>query len=150
MANKRASNPHIRWFDEIGIEDVPLVGGKNASLGEMYRELTPKGVKVPNGFAVTADAYRYFLRESGVDRRLREVLQGLDTRDIENLRQRGRRARDLILEADVAPRPPASDGNRLRAALGGELPAARRRRAQQRHGRRPARRQLRRASRRPT
>ncbi len=101
MVNKRAFNPHIRWFDEIGIEDVALVGGKNASLGEMYRELTPKGVKVPNGFAVTADAYRYFLRETGVDRRLREVLQGLDTGDIENLRQRGRQARDLILEADL-------------------------------------------------
>ncbi len=101
MISKRVSNPHIRWFDEIGIGDVALVGGKNASLGEMYRELTPKGVKVPNGFAVTADAYRYFLRETGVDRRLREVLQGLDTRDIENLRQRGRQARDLILEADL-------------------------------------------------
>ncbi len=101
MMSKRVSNPHIRWFDEIGIGDVALVGGKNASLGEMYRELTPKGVKVPNGFAVTADAYRYFLRETGVDRRLREVLQGLGTRDIENLRQRGRQARDLILEADL-------------------------------------------------
>ncbi len=99
MNNKRASNTHIRWFDEIGIEDVPLVGGKNASLGEMYRQLAPKGVAVPNGFAITADAYRYFLRESGVDRALREVLEGLDTRDIENLRQRGRGARDLILEA---------------------------------------------------
>ena len=56
---------------------------------------------MPNGFAVTADAYRYFLRESGVDRTLREVLEGLDTRDIDNLRQRGRRARDLILEAEL-------------------------------------------------
>ena len=58
----------VRWFSEIGIEDVPLVGGKNASLGEMYRQLTPKGVKVPNGFATTADAYRQFLRESELDR----------------------------------------------------------------------------------
>ena len=65
MTSKRVSNPHIRWFDEIGIGDVALVGEKNASLGEMYRELTPKGVKVPNGFAVTADAYRYFSRDRG-------------------------------------------------------------------------------------
>ena len=50
---------YIRWFDEISIDDVPLVGGKNASLGEMYRELTPQGVKIPNGFAVTAEAYRH-------------------------------------------------------------------------------------------
>ena len=106
----------IRWFEEIGIEDVPLVGGKNASLGEMYRELTAKGVKVPNGFAVTADAYRYFLRESGLDRRLREILEGLDTRDMENLRQRGRQAREAILEAEPARRPRAGDRHRLRAS----------------------------------
>ncbi|HDH16152.1 MAG TPA: hypothetical protein ENG90_06705, partial [Gammaproteobacteria bacterium] len=48
---------YIRWFEKLGIEDIPLVGGKNASLGEMYRELTPQGVKIPNGFAITADAY---------------------------------------------------------------------------------------------
>jgi hypothetical protein len=48
---------YVRWFEETKIEDVPLVGGKNASLGEMYRELTNKGIKIPNGFAVTADAY---------------------------------------------------------------------------------------------
>ncbi|HMS86076.1 MAG TPA: PEP/pyruvate-binding domain-containing protein, partial [Nitrospira sp.] len=54
----------IRWFEDIGIEDIPLVGGKNASLGEMYRELASQGVKVPNGFAVTAEAYRAFLRET--------------------------------------------------------------------------------------
>jgi len=101
MVSKEASSPHIRWFEEIGIEDVPLVGGKNASLGEMYRELTGQGVKVPNGFAVTADAYWYFLRQSGLDRRLRAILEGLDTRDMENLSQRGRQARDVILEANL-------------------------------------------------
>jgi len=101
MASKGAPSSHIRWFEEIGIDDVPLVGGKNASLGEMYCALTPKGVKVPNGFAVTAEAYRYFLRESGLERRLREVLQGLDTQDTDELRQRGRQARDVILEADM-------------------------------------------------
>jgi pyruvate,water dikinase len=101
MASQGTSSPHIRWFEEIGINDVPLVGGKNASLGEMYRALTPKGVKVPNGFAVTAEAYRYFLRESGLERRLREILHGLDTQNTEQLRQRGRQARDVILEAEM-------------------------------------------------
>lgn len=55
----------VLWFDEIGIEDVPLVGGKNASLGEMYRNLTAKGVPVPGGFAVTARGYRHLLDSSG-------------------------------------------------------------------------------------
>ncbi len=101
MASNSSQSPHIRWFEEISIEDVALVGGKNASLGEMYRELTPRGVKVPNGFAVTAEAYRDFLRASGIDRRLHEILQGLDTGDIDNLRQRGREARHAILAADL-------------------------------------------------
>ena len=57
----RATTNYIRWFDEIGIEDIPLVGGKNASLGEMYQVLTPQGIKIPNGFTITADAYRHVL-----------------------------------------------------------------------------------------
>ncbi|MCD4755819.1 MAG: pyruvate, water dikinase, partial [Deltaproteobacteria bacterium] len=59
--------PFILWFNEIGIKDVPLVGGKNASLGEMYRHLTEKGVMVPNGFAITADAYKHLLKEAGIE-----------------------------------------------------------------------------------
>ncbi len=74
---------HVKWFSDISIGDVPLVGGKNASLGEMYRELTPRGVKVPNGFAVTAEGYRHFLREAGLDEKIRDVLKALDTRDLE-------------------------------------------------------------------
>jgi pyruvate,water dikinase len=66
-----ASPRFIRWFAELGIADVPLVGGKNASLGEMYRELTPDGIRVPNGFAITAEAYRHFLRIDGLGDRLR-------------------------------------------------------------------------------
>lgn len=89
----------VKWFEELGIEDVPLVGGKNASLGEMYRELAPKGVKVPNGFAVTADAYRAFLNEAKLDATIRAILKDLDTHDINNLRQRGRRVRQAILGA---------------------------------------------------
>jgi pyruvate, water dikinase len=91
----------IRWFDEITIDDIPLVGGKNASLGEMYRELTVHGVNVPNGFAVTAEAYRYFLRETGVDEQIRDILAGLDTGDMENLRSRGSRVRHAIMDAEL-------------------------------------------------
>lgn len=56
-----ASDIFIRWFKELSIDDIPLVGGKNASLGETYRELTPQGVIIPNGLPITADAYRYML-----------------------------------------------------------------------------------------
>jgi len=92
---------YVRWFSEIGIGDVPLVGGKNASLGEMYRELRDSGVKIPNGFAVTAEGYRHFLRSAGLDRSIPPLLTGLDTRDIENLRLRGRRVRDAVLAAPL-------------------------------------------------
>jgi len=91
----------IRWFEEIGIEDIPLVGGKNASLGEMYRELASQGVKVPNGFAITADAYRDFLRATKLDRTIEEILQSLNTQNVENLRQRGRQVREAILAATL-------------------------------------------------
>ncbi len=89
----------IRWFDEIGIEDIPLVGGKNASLGEMNRELAPKGIRVPNGFAVTVEAFREFLRAAQLDVQLRDIFRDLDIHDLENLRRRGRQARQAILEA---------------------------------------------------
>jgi pyruvate, water dikinase len=72
---------YIRWFDEIGIDDIPLVGAENASLGEMCRELTGKGVKVPDGFAITADAYRNVLREASLDEKIKEILSDLDTHD---------------------------------------------------------------------
>lgn len=91
----------VLWFDEIGIKDVPLVGGKNASLGEMYQKLTPKGVNVPGGFAITADAYKHLLKESGVDRSIREILEGLDTHNIRDLMQRGEEARKAIRTAPV-------------------------------------------------
>ena len=62
------NNQFILWFDELTIKDVPLVGGKNASLGEMYKSLQKKGVKIPNGFAITAYAYQYLLKKSGIDK----------------------------------------------------------------------------------
>ena len=91
----------IRWFEQLGISDVPTVGGKNASLGEMYRELRLKGVRVPNGFAITADGYRHFLREAGLDTRIPELLKGLDTQNVENLRERGHSIRQAILQAEL-------------------------------------------------
>jgi pyruvate,water dikinase len=91
----------IRWFAELGLGDIPLVGGKNASLGEMYRELAAQGVNVPNGFAITAEAYRYFLRDTQLDRQIRAILSDLNTHDIDNLRQRGRRIRQAIVAAPL-------------------------------------------------
>lgn len=87
----------IRWFHEIGIEDVSLVGGKNASLGEMYRELSPRGIKVPNGFAITAEGYQQLLQVGGLAQTIRAILADLDTRDLSNLAERGRRVREAIL-----------------------------------------------------
>jgi len=90
----------ILWFDDIGIEDVPLVGGKNASLGEMHQKLTSKGVDVPNGFAITAYAYRHLLKTAGIAKGIEEALAGLDTHDLRNLQERGKKAREIIRYAE--------------------------------------------------
>ncbi len=100
-AAEATGNGFVRWFDEIGIEDIPLVGGKNASLGEMCRELAPKGVKLADGFAVTAQAYRHFVRSAGLEERIRTILDGLDTRDVANLQKRGASVRHAILAAEL-------------------------------------------------
>lgn len=88
----------VLWFDEVGIADIPLVGGKNASLGEMIQQLTAKGVSVPNGFATTAHAYRYFIESAGLEAKLREIFADLDVEDVNNLQQKGKQARALILD----------------------------------------------------
>lgn len=93
----------ILWFREIGMEDVPLVGGKNASLGEMYQKLESKGIKVPNGFAITAYAYRYFLKYAGIEDEIKKILKGLDTHNLEDLMRRGREVRDIIRHAELPP-----------------------------------------------
>jgi len=90
---------YIRFFDEIGIEDVPLVGGKNASLGEMYRNLSSQGVKVPNGFAITAEAYRYLLEQARALGPLHETLDDFRADDVTELSRRGRRAREIVYGA---------------------------------------------------
>ncbi|MBU0666273.1 MAG: phosphoenolpyruvate synthase [Nanoarchaeota archaeon] len=86
----------ILWFDQTGIEDVPLVGGKNASLGEMYQNLTKKGVRVPNGFSVTAYAYRYLLEKTNTKEQIAQILSDLNTSDLRNLAERGAKVRNLI------------------------------------------------------
>lgn len=85
-------------FTAVGISDIGLVGGKNASLGEMIRSLTAQGVRVPHGFATTAHAYRTFIRQANLEAPLRELFRTLDTENVKQLRSVGRRARALILE----------------------------------------------------
>ncbi|MBK5101783.1 MAG: phosphoenolpyruvate synthase, partial [Desulfobacteraceae bacterium] len=99
MTRKNAK--YIRWFEEIKIEDVPLVGGKNASLGEMYRELSSQGIKIPNGFATTAEAYWHVIHSEGILEKLEETMAGLDKTNIADLAKRGKKARDLILGAGI-------------------------------------------------
>lgn len=99
-----ADKPFILWFDQITYSDVPLVGGKNASLGEMYTKLTQKGIKIPYGFAVTAEAYRYFIKENHLDDEIKKTLKGLDTHNVEDLMKRGKKIRSLILHAKMPPK----------------------------------------------
>ncbi len=91
----------IKWFKEISIKDVPQVGGKNASLGEMYRRLTDKGVKIPNGFATIAKDYWYVLESSGLKKQIKEILKDLNVKDIKNLARKGKQIRNLTLQATL-------------------------------------------------
>jgi pyruvate,water dikinase len=86
----------VKWFEEIGAKDVALVGGKNASLGEMIRNLGKKGVNIPPGFAITAEAYKYVVEKGGISQKIKDILAGLDTHDMENLAERGEKIRNLI------------------------------------------------------
>jgi pyruvate,water dikinase len=103
MAMPDRSKNFILWFNEIGIDDVPMVGGKCASLGEMYRKLHDKGISIPNGFAITAYAYRYFLKYAGIEDEIKKVLKDLETRDVNDLMRRGREVRDIIKHAEFPP-----------------------------------------------
>ncbi|MDP3330420.1 MAG: phosphoenolpyruvate synthase [Methylococcaceae bacterium] len=96
-----AQSNYIRWFNELNISDIPLVGGKNASLGEMYQELTPQGILIPNGFAVTAEAYRYVLQQAGAWERLHQALDDLNPDDVSDLARRARQAREIIYAAPL-------------------------------------------------
>ena len=96
-----SSGKLILWFKDLSIADVPLVGGKNASLGEMVRELGSNGIRVPNGFAITASAYRQFLSDAGLVDKIRELLSGWRAGDVTSLAERGTAIRRIILEAHL-------------------------------------------------
>lgn len=91
------SSKLVLWFKEIGKKDIPLVGGKNASLGEMFKNLAKKGVEVPNGFAVTVSAYKHFVKHNEIDNKLKEILADLNTHDIPDLQIRGEKIRALFI-----------------------------------------------------
>ena len=91
---------NILWFNQLSLEDVPLVGGKNASLGEMYSELSRKGVNIPNGFTLTSRAYWYYLKYNGIDKKLKEIFLRFNPKDLKSLQETGKTARNLILKAD--------------------------------------------------
>ena len=118
---------YVRWLGELSMADVPLVGGKNASLGELYRELRPLGVRVPNGFAVTAQAFREALARAGVVEELRAALDGLDKSDTAALARVGARCRELVYAAGLLPEAEAeilAAYERLLAEYGPELAVA--------------------------
>lgn len=94
-----SSNPYVRWFEDLGLDDVGMVGGKTASLGELYSMLSRRGISVPNGFALTAAAYRAALLQQGAWEELRKLLAGLDKRHIADLARRGAAARDIVYAA---------------------------------------------------
>ena len=91
----------VLWFEDVDMSDVSLVGGKNASLGEMIQQLTSKGINVPGGFATTAYAYRYFIKQAGLEPKLRQLFADLDVESLSNLRSRGKQARALILNTPL-------------------------------------------------
>ncbi len=99
VPSSKAHKDHLLAIplQDVGIADIPLVGGKNASLGEMLQQLTPQGIRVPEGFATTAHAYRTFIEGAGLEQPLRQLFRDLNVEDVAALRQVGKQARDLIL-----------------------------------------------------
>ncbi len=92
-------SPFVRWFSNLRLTDVPAVGGKNASLGELYSELAKEGIRVPDGFALTARAYREALTAAGAWEPLRALLTGFDHHDLAALAERAKKARQIVYEA---------------------------------------------------
>ncbi len=97
--NSARESAHILWFEEIGITDIPLVGGKNASLGEMYTGLRSKNIAVPNGFAITAKAYWDFFEAHGLNKIIKKEIKGLNVLKIKDLNRVGKKIRSLIINA---------------------------------------------------
>ena len=97
------NQPYVRWFEDIRLKDIPEVGGKTASLGELYSLLAADGGRVPDGFALTARAYREVLAAAGAVDKLRRLLADLDHRDVSLLAERAAAARHLVYEATGNP-----------------------------------------------
>jgi len=111
----------VRWFAEVGLQDVGLVGGKVASLGEMIRELSPLGIRVPDGFAITAEGYRHFIAAAGLDARIRELLEGIGKDDVQALVARSAEIRKLITSAEL-PREIADEAIAAYQTLSARFP----------------------------
>lgn len=94
---------YVLWYDQLGMGDVERVGGKNASLGEMISNLSNMGVSVPNGFATTADAFRAFLEQSGLNQRINEELANLDVDDVTKLAEVGAKIRGWVMDTPFIP-----------------------------------------------
>jgi len=92
---------NIIWFEELGKNDVEIVGGKNASLGEMISKLTKAGIRVPNGFATTAEAFRRFLEHNSLEQRINDELSNLDIEDVEALQKTGAKIRQWVVDAPL-------------------------------------------------
>jgi len=99
--NMEKEKAFILWFKDLTIKDVPLVGGKNAALGEMISNLVPMGINVPDGFAVTSYAYNYFIEKAGLKEKISKILKDLDTGNVRSLGQKGKAIRELILKAEI-------------------------------------------------
>ncbi len=97
MSHTKKTPPYVLWFEELANTDVELVGGKNASLGEMYRNLRSSGVRVPNGFAITAQTYRDFIEYNNLESKIKDALKGLNTHNTRNLSEKGAKVRKIIL-----------------------------------------------------
>src|ERR1700756_103627 len=96
-----STSEYVRFFEDFGIDDVPLVGGKNASLGEMFQKLSGQGVRVPHGFAITAEAYQHMLDRAGAWDALHAELDDLDPDDATALSRNGKRAREIVYGAGL-------------------------------------------------
>jgi len=92
---------YILWYKEINKDDGPLVGGKNASLGEMVRNLTKQGINLPDGFCLTSKSFWYFLKENGIDKEIKEIFSEFDPRNLRSLKQTGKKVRTLILKSEI-------------------------------------------------
>ena len=103
---------NILWFEKLTAKDVSTVGGKNASLGEMYNYLRPKGVPIPNGFAITTDSYRDFLKVNRLEEQIATILRGINTNDLTSLQDRGQKIRNLIKSSSI----PENIANEVRSA----------------------------------